>query len=221
MMRQRGTTLLEILTVTAIVGMLVSALVVIVPLMLKAPLQMQSQVDEVNTAAIALYKVRRDFSESNTLGIMGCSTSPVVMCSPVGPGPTNVQALAIATAEDNTGAFQVDKQTGYPEWTGFYIYWLVPNASGTAFDLMRAWQPAPIWSQGNPLPTNVSAALVTPLVAAAMLISPPPVLTNYITKMSVGVNNASSTISFQLVAGTVGGVDPNRTNFLSNTYARN
>ena len=60
--RQRGTTIAEVLTVTVIIGMLLSAMVVIVPLLVKAPAQMQSQVDEVNTAAIALYKIRRDFS---------------------------------------------------------------------------------------------------------------------------------------------------------------
>jgi len=55
--KQRGTSIAEVLTVTVIIGMLLSAMVVIVPMLIRAPAQMQGQVDDVNTAAIALYKI--------------------------------------------------------------------------------------------------------------------------------------------------------------------
>jgi hypothetical protein len=223
MRQQRGTTIAEVLTVTVIIGMLLSAMVVIVPLLVKAPSQMQSQVDDVNTAAVALYKIRRDFSEGDAKGVMGCTTTPVVSCSTPGTGPTGVQALVVATAEDNTGAFQIDAN-GNPWWQGFYVYWLVPNGTGTAYDLMRAWEGAPsIYLSTSPggSPVNVTAATVNPLLTAALAISPPPVLSNYIASMSLGDTTSTSTIQFQLVAGTTGGVDQTRTNFQSNTYARN
>ena len=215
MIRQRGFSIPEVLTVTVIIGMLLSAMVVIVPVLAKAPMQMQSQVDQVNTAALALYKIRRDFSEGDAAGIMACATTPVVSCSAASPGMQSVQALAIATAENAAGAFQVDT-AGNPKWSGFYIYWLTLNATGTAYDLMRAYEPASGIPSLNGIPT-VTAAMVNPLVAAAQSISPSPVLTNYIASMSLGDNAASSMIKFQLVAGTTGGVDRTNTNFVSNT----
>lgn len=219
MRSQRGFSIAEVLTVTVILGMLMSAIVMILPMMLHAPMQMQSQVDQVNTAALALYKIRRDFSEGDTSGVMGCSTSPVVSCSAV-TGPVSVQAMAVVTAENNVGAFQVDKNTGYPLWQGFYIYWLVPNANGTAFDLMRAYEPAAITAL-NGVPNNINAAMTDLAVTTAMAITPAPVLTNYIEQMKLGDNAGSSTITFQLIAGVTNGQDQTHTDFQSNTYARN
>jgi hypothetical protein len=219
MTRQRGTSIPEVLTVTVIIGMLLSAMVVIVPLLAKAPLQMQSQVDTVNTAAIALYKIRRDFSEGDTAGVMVCSITPSVVCTSPGPGLTSTQALVVATAENSLGVFQVDAN-GYPAWTGLHIYWLQLNSTGTAYDLMRAYEPAVITAV-NGVPTNVIDTLVQPLVSSALLLSPAPVLTNNIASMSMGISGNPSTINFQLLAGTIGGVDQTQTNFQGNTYARN
>ncbi|MBV8340488.1 MAG: hypothetical protein JO343_11125 [Candidatus Eremiobacteraeota bacterium] len=227
--KQRGSSIAEVLTVTVIIGMLLSAMVVIVPLLIRAPGQMQGQVDDVNTAAIALYKIRRDFSEGDAKGVMSCTTAPVVSCLTPGAGMTSVQALVVATAENGSGAFQIDSN-GNPNWQGFYIYWLVPNSAGTSFDLMRAWEPAPgypgptaIYSPTAPggSPVSVTNAIVQPLVTAALALSPPPVLTNYISQMSLGDTSSTSTIQFQLVAGTTGGADQTHTTFQSNTYARN
>ncbi|MBV8263534.1 MAG: hypothetical protein JOY87_06915 [Candidatus Eremiobacteraeota bacterium] len=68
---------------------------------------------------------------------------------------------------------------------------------------------------------NVNAATVNPLVTAAMAISPAPVLTNYIAQIKLGDTTSTSTIQFELVAGTTGGVDQTHTTFQSNTYPRN
>lgn len=219
--KQRAFSIPEVLTVAVIIGMLLSTMVVIVPLLARTPLQMQSQVDEVNTAALALYKIRRDFSEGDTAGILGCQTSPVVSCNTVGAVPTPVNALVVATAEDASGAFQVNKVTGNPSWQGFYIYWLVPNASGTSYNMMRAYAFNPLGSTLAGVPIGVTAALVNPLVVLAMAISPPPVLTSDVASMSLGDAGATSTITFNLVSGTTGGVDQADTKFVSNTYARN
>src|ERR1700736_767191 len=140
---QRGTSIPEVLTVTVIIGMLLSAMVVIVPLLVKAPLQMQSQVDTVNTAAIALYRMRRDFSQGDTNGVMVCKTTPVVSCSSPPAAATSTQALVVVTDDNGTGKFNVDQFTGYPIWSGIYIYWLQLNSAGTAYDLMRAYEPSP------------------------------------------------------------------------------
>ncbi len=226
MMRtQRGFSIAEVLTVAVILGVLMATIVMILPLMLKAPMQVQSQVDEVNMAAIALYEIRKDFSQGDTSGVMGCSITPVVVCSAPGSSPTSVQALVVATADDGSGQFHVvtnplDPNKGYPAWQGFDVYWLQPNAGGTSFQLMRAFEPAAITAV-NGVPKNVTAALVDPLVTLALLISPPPVLTNYIASMNLGDNPGQSTITFDLVAGSTGGVDRTLTDFESDTYARN
>ena len=222
--RQRGTSIPEVLTVTVIIGMLLSAMVVIVPLLVKSPLQMQSQVDTVNTAAIALYKIRRDFSQGDTNGVLVCSITPTVSCSTPPSTATSTQALAVVTDDNGAGVFNVDPITGYPAWSGIYIYWLQLNATGTAYDLMRAYEPAPFKTpirSVNGVPINVDAAFVTPLVIAALTISPAPVLTNNIADMQLGISGSPSTIDFKLIAGTIGGVNQTRTNFQGNTYARN
>jgi len=219
MKRQRGTSIPEVLTVTVIIGMLLSAMVVIVPLLVKSPLQMQSQVDTVNTAAIALYKMRRDFSQGDTNGVMTCSITPVVSCSAPPTTATSTQALVVVTDDDGTGVFAVDAN-GYPKWSGVYVYWLQLNSTGTAYDLERAYEPAIIKSM-NGIPTNVDAVLASTAVTAAMLISPAPVLTNNIADMEFGVSGSPSTINFELIAGTIGGVDQTQTDFQGNTYARN
>jgi prepilin-type N-terminal cleavage/methylation domain-containing protein len=226
---QRGFSIAEVLTVTVILGILLTAMAMVAPSMLRAPNQMQAQVDQVNTAALALYKIRRDFSEGDTSGVMGCNVTPVVTCSALGPGLTSVQAMAVITAENPPGAFNVDTSgpnSGYPQWQAFYIYWLAPDSNGVSFDLMRAWEPVSACGCGtissfNGVPQNVTSAMVQPLVTAAMAISPAPVLTNYIEQLNLGDNPGSSIINFELVAGTFNGADQTQTDFQADTYARN
>jgi prepilin-type N-terminal cleavage/methylation domain-containing protein len=223
MHKQRGFSLAEVLTVTVILCILMTALVTVTPAMLHAPTQMQAQVDQVNTAAVALYKIRRDFSEGDTSGVMGCQTAPVVTCSAVGTGLTNVQAMAVVTAENPPGTFHVDPSTGYPQWQGFYVYWLTPDATGQSFDLNRTFEsvPAGTITEPNGVPDNISGAMVAPLVSTAMGLSPAPVLTNYINSMSLGDVPGTSTVNFELIAGTFNGTSITQTDFYANTYARN
>lgn len=226
--RQRGFSIAEVLTVSVICAILLTAMVMIVPLVMRAPRQIQAQVDDVNTAAIALYKIRRDFAESDSSGVMGCTTAPVVTCSTYS-SPTTVQALTVASADNGGGQF-VDPGTGYPLWQGIIVYWLVPNADGTAFDLMRAFIPEPV-SLGPPLVATIksgpggtpiiSAVMAQAAVTTALLINPPPVMANYIKQIQVGTNNATDMVTFTLTAGTSSGSSLSSTTFQSNTYARN
>jgi prepilin-type N-terminal cleavage/methylation domain-containing protein len=227
--RQRGFSIAEVLTVTVILGILTSAMALVAPAMLKAPAQMQSQVDQVNTAALALYKIRRDFSEGDTSGVMGCTLAPAVSCTALSPGLTSVQAMAVISAESPPGTFNVDTggpNKGYPQWQAFYIYWLAPDANGQAYNLMRAWEPVSACGCGpissiNGVPQNVTSAMVNSLVTQAVAISPPPILTNYIEQMNLGDSPGSSTIDFELIAGTFSGNAQTQTDFAANTYARN
>jgi len=218
---QRGFSIAEVLTVSVICGMLLTAMAIIVPAVLSAPRQLQSQVDDVNTAAIALYKIRRDFSESDTTGVLGCTTTPLVSCASY-TVLTPVMALAVASPDNGSGQF-VDQITGYPNWQGIIVYWLVPNASGTAYDIMRAYigPPTAVVTTGPGGVPVIKAVDAQAAVTAAMLISPPPVLSNYITNMSVGVDPVTNIVQFSLTAGTTSGSAQSSTKFWSNTYARN
>src|ERR1700694_6141328 len=122
---QRGFSIAEVLTVSVICGMLLTAMAIIVPAVLSAQRHMQSKDDDVNTAAIALYKIRRDFSESDTTGVLGCTTTPLVSCASY-TVLTPVMALAVASPDNGSGQF-VDQITGYPNWQGIIVYWLLPH----------------------------------------------------------------------------------------------
>ncbi|MDQ6781336.1 MAG: hypothetical protein M3Z37_09335, partial [Candidatus Eremiobacteraeota bacterium] len=193
---QRGFSIAELLTVSVICGMLMTAMVLMAPVVLKAPRQVQSQVDDVNTAAIALYKIRRDLGQSDTTGVLGCTTSPVACASYT--SPQNVGGLVVATADDGTGQFHVADQfslhPGYPDWRGVWVYWLAPNADGSAFDIMRAYiaEGKGVIPQGPNGVPQLSTATAQTALTAAMLITPTPVLANYIKTISVGVDTTTN-----------------------------
>ncbi len=222
--RQRGFSVAEVLTVIVICGIMLGAMVMMLPAMLSAPHQMQSQVDDVNTAAIALYKIRRDFSQGDTTGVMGCAIQPVVVCSTYS-NPTSVSAMAVASADDGSGQFTVQTKApyqGYPDWRAVIVYWLVPNANNTAFDIMRAYIPEngniPTGLNGTP---QLSAAVAQNAVTAALAINPPPVLANYVEGITIGTNTNTNMVSFTLTTGGDSGHSQASTSFASNTYARN
>jgi len=130
-------------------------------------------------------------------------------------------ALVRKTVIIGLGRVAPGPTSGYPNWQGYYVYWLVPNSTGTSYDLMRAWQGASLGIGPGGVPTGVTAASAGTALTTALAISPPPVLTNYITSMSLGDASSSSTINFELMAGTTGGADQTQTTFQGGTYARN
>jgi prepilin-type N-terminal cleavage/methylation domain-containing protein len=149
--RQRGFTIAEVLTVLVIVGLLLAAIAFAMPLFMNAPLEAQSQVDNVESSALALYKVQRDARQSNMNGIFTCTFNLIVVCSTPAPAPPNgplpsVPAIVMVTADNQTGQFQVTSapnsgNNGTPLWQGFIVYWLTPNADGTSNELRRAFIP--------------------------------------------------------------------------------
>ena len=92
--QRRGFTIAEVLTVFVIVGLMLSAIAFAMPLFMRAPSEAQSQVDGVESAALALYRVQRDVRQSDVNGIFECSLPPSPTCSIVAPpAPGNTPPL--------------------------------------------------------------------------------------------------------------------------------
>jgi prepilin-type N-terminal cleavage/methylation domain-containing protein len=220
--RERGFTLAEILTVAVLFGMLLSTIAAVIPAVMRAPAQMQSQVDEVNAAALALYKVQRDARQSDVKGVFNCTTLPLVVCSQqVGPNPVATQALAIAGDDGGSQFFNsVNGQTsGQVKWQGYVVYWLAPSASGIGLDLMRTFVPETISFNNLGLP--VFDPLVAQLaVTTGLLLPNPTVAAGDVRQLLVGVTPANGIIALRMIAGVNRG-DQTELTLYGNTYARN
>lgn len=173
--RQRGFTIAEMLTVLFVVGLMLGAVAFAMPLFMNAPVQAQSQVTEVQSSALALYRMQHDARQSDINGMFTCAMQPVVSCAtpapPVVGQPATVQAVVMVTADDGSGVFEDNgTDTGLPQWQGFVVYWLVPNADGTSNELRRAYLDYPITPGlgGEPevLPSDAVAAITAILAPA-------------------------------------------------------
>lgn len=215
----RGFTLAEILTVAVLFGMLLTTIAAVIPAVMRAPAQMQSQVDEVNAAALALYKVQRDARQSDVNGVFNCTTLPIVVCSQQVGAPAQTQAVAIAGNDSSQFFITGGQNSGQASWTGYTVYWLAPSASGIGQDLMRAFEPVGIPLLGNGLPNFRSIDAQTAMTLALVLPSP-DVAAGDVRKILVGVTPANGIIALQMSAGVNRG-DQTELTLYGNTYARN
>jgi len=214
MRSRRGFSLAEVLTVFVIVGLMLSAVAFAIPLFLNGPREAQSQVDEVESTALALYKMQQDTRPSNIGGVFACNTFPIPTCSqpaPQSPMPT-FQSIVVLTADDVNGQFQLSG--GRPQWQGFVVYWLTPNADGTSNELRRAYVPGP--PVGPPAITDAVVALVTALG-----------LTSYTTvaqdvhTLAFAVDTPHSTVDIQLDGGDYLKGNKTSIQLAGNSYVRN
>ena len=216
MRRQRGFTIAEVLTVLVIVGLMLGAIAFSIPLFLHGPSEAQSQVDNVNTAALALYKMQHDARPSNINGVFSCTTSPTIACSTPTPGPVGsplpaAQAVVILTA-DGTGQFKFDTN-GNPIWTGFIVYWLTPNADGSSNELRRAYYP---------IPETLPVPLADPVTALTTVIGAPgyETVAQDVVSMSAAIDFSMKTVDLQIDGGDKTG-NKSSLSLAGNSYARN
>jgi hypothetical protein len=185
---------------------------------LRSPNQMQAQVDEVNAAALALYKVQRDTRQSDVNGVFNCTTAPIVTCAQqVGSNPLNTQAIAIAGDDGQPQFVNPNSQT---KWKGYVVYWLAPSMSGVGLDLMRAFVPVqggfPLLN-GNPVFQASDAVLC---VTTAITLASTSVDAQDVRQLLASVTPADGMVELQLVAGVNRG-DQTSVTLQGNTYARN
>jgi type II secretory pathway pseudopilin PulG len=215
---ERGFTIAELLTVCVLFGMLLTTIALVIPAVLKAPAQMQAQVDEVDAAALALYKVQRDARQSDVNGVFDCSTSPIVVCTQQS-GAVATQAIAIAGDDGssqfvNIGGLGVDQT----KWKGYVVYWLAPSITGVGLDLMRAFVPESISFSPSGLPVFDPVVAGTAVTLAIALASP-TVAAPDVRQLAAGIS-PGNIISLQMIAGVNRG-DITGITLHGDTYARN
>jgi type II secretory pathway pseudopilin PulG len=216
----RAFTIAELLTVLVLFGLLLTTVAAVVPAVLRSPAQMQSQVDEVNSAALALYKVQRDTRQSDVGGVFNCLTLPLVVCTQqVGSVPVATQAIAIAG--DDGGTQFVSLKTSATKWQGYIVYWLAPSSTGVGLDLMRAFVSVNggVFPMLNNLPLfrTTDAALC---VTTAIALTTPSVAAQDVRQLLVSVTPANGIVALQMIAGVNRG-DQTSVTLQGNTYARN
>lgn len=220
---ERAFTLAEILTVVFLFGLLLTTIAAVIPAVMRAPAQMQSQVDEVNAAALALYKVQRDARQSDVNGVFDCTTTPSVACSQqVGQNPVGTQAIVIAGDDGSSQFFnynnQNGQQSGEVKWQGYVVYWLAPSPTGVGQDLMRAFFPF-TFSFVNGVPQFLSGDAQT-AVTTVMQQPSPTVAAGDVRQLLSSVTPANGIIELRMVAGVNRG-DQTELTLYGNTYARN
>jgi len=210
---QRGFSLAELLTVLVIIGLLMSVVAISTPLFLRGPREAQSQVDNVESAALALYKMQHDARPSTIKGVYSCTTLPVPTCSqpmPSSPLPMT-QALVILTANGN-GQFSL-KNNGAPNWQGFIVYWLTPNADGSSNELRRAFVNPGI-SDPPTLPEILAA------LNAALGLSNYTTVAQDVQDMRFAVDTTTNSVDLQLDGGDKNG-NKSSLRLSGNSYVRN
>ena len=73
--RQRGTTIAELLSVVAVLGLIMSAVAFVIGPLLRSQSHTQAKVDTVQAAAMALYRIERDLRNSSVDQIFECTTT--------------------------------------------------------------------------------------------------------------------------------------------------
>lgn len=216
----RGFTIAELLTVTVLFGLLLTTVAAVIPMVLRSPSQMQAQVDEIDTAALALYKVQRDARQGDVNGVFNCTIAPVVGCAQqTGSNPFVTPAIAIA-GDDGNGQFAYAKgqYAGQTKWQGYVVYWLAPSATGVGLDLLRAFEPWKIGFQNNvPIFQATDAAACVTLAIAA---SSPSVAAPDVRQLLSSVTPANGIIALRMDAGVNRG-DQTSITLQGDTYARN
>jgi type II secretory pathway pseudopilin PulG len=231
---QRAFTIAEMLTVLFVVGLMLSAVAFAMPLFMRAPLEAQSQVDNVESAALALYKVQRDVRQSDVNGIYNCSLPPAPVCAIVTPPPPTVtpgptQALVLVTADNPNGLFQVGGGgggggggvAGYPKWQGFIVYWLTPNSDGTSQALHRAfYADSSISTDKFGQPVGLSQALAEVVLAAAMTAPGSETVAQDVAALRTSVDSVNNIAHLQVDGGDTTG-NRSSLDLTSNSYVRN
>lgn len=225
---RRGFTIAEVLTVLVIVGLMLGAVAFAMPLIMGGPIEAQSQVDGVQSSALALYRVQHDVRQSNVYGIFDCSMPPAPVCSivaPPAPGstPPATPALVVVTADNPNGIFAVagagSGNTGYPKWQGFYVYWLTPNADGTSQSLHRVFSQDLSITETLGIP-NVSVADAQAVLTAAIAGGGGETVAQAISGLHVAIDQVNNIAHLQLDGGDTSG-NKSSLDLTSNSYVRN
>lgn len=212
----RGYTIAEVLTVSVIMGMVSSFVLLIVAPIFAASNAQTAKVDTIQAAAKAFYRIERDLHESTATGVYVCTyPAPSTCTAPSTTSLTTAQVVAIVTLRENGDGQVMFDATGAPSYRGYEVYWLVPDAAGTA-TLNYAFND-PSAGSINPGFTQTADAAVDNALAGS-----PTFLAESISGLQLGnFSSTSRTIGLKLVAQSIDGTQKNETSFESDTATRN
>ena len=212
----RGHTIAEVLTVSVIMGMVSSFVVLIVGPLFAASSSQAAKVDTLQAAAKAFYRIQHDLHESTSTGVYICTYPAPTTCNPPSTTElTSTSVIAIISLRHNGNGQVIFDSTGAPKYQGYDVYWLVPEADGTA-SLNYAFND-PTAGSINPGFTQTADAAVNNALAGQ-----PTFLAQSITDLQLGnFSSTSRTIGLKMVSRSVEGTKKNETSYESDTATRN
>ena len=188
------------MTVTVILGLVLSFVVGLVGPLLRAHYQSAAKLGNIQSAASAMYQLQRDLRQTAASDVFACTTGTTPSC---GPAPlsfdTTTNAIVFPTSySTGRGQFALTPNTSTPNWTGVAVYW-VDSKGGLhwAFDA----NPGPGFTPGSPgISPSAAAQAVTDATG-----SNGTVIANNVQKLFVA-HPAAGTVSAEIQAqSTVNG----------------
>ena len=210
---RRGFTIVEVLTVTVIMGFVSTFVALIVGPLFSAVNAQGAKLDTMQAAVRAFYRMQRDIHQSNVNGVYVCTYPAPTVCSAPSSSLANATIIAIISPKANgSGQLAWDSQQGQPQWQGFSVYWLAPDSNGV-MSLNYAFNDP----SGGANPTIASAdAAVNNALAGN-----PQFLATSVTNIQVSQSVTTSKIGLKLFATATSNNATNETSFESDSFARN
>jgi type II secretory pathway pseudopilin PulG len=211
---ERGHTLVELLTATFVVALMMTAVALFIGPLLRSQDRTQAKVDTIQAAAMALYRVERDMRNTTSGDIWACTIGASPACSAPATTLTPAAAIAMPTAYQNgTGQFQLVAASGKPYWQGAEVYWV-----DSAGDLEVAFDRPIGYTAGTTLTQTDAQHAVSDVIAAGGMH-----LARFVGQLSLAVPGAGfgSKISFQMQARSTVGNASNETVYQTDLETRN
>jgi len=210
--RQRGTTIAELLSVVAVLGLIMSAVAFVIGPLLRSQSHTQAKVDTVQAAAMALYRIERDLRNSSVDQIFVCTTTGTPTCSTPSLTTATAQAVVISSAFANGGGpFQL-QANGLPKWQGATVYWVdaVGNLN-VAFDANPG-----TFIAGNALTAAQAQAAVTDVTTNGGM-----QLARFVETLALGAPATVHEVTLQLQARSTVNSANNETIYTTDVETRN
>lgn len=216
--RERGVSIAELLTVTVIAGLVGTIVVALTRPIVSASNSELASLQEIQLMDTTLYRIQREIRQSDPNGIFVCTNAGGMSCSLASnlTTPTSVTYLAILTARSNgTGEITWDS-SGRAVWTGFNVYWLVPDAQGTN-TLLYGFGPASVSDGDNPSILNSDVANAVSQAVAG----PGTTVAQNVRQLQTMVDVTSDHVTLVLVGLTSRGNATSELSVQGDVYARN
>lgn len=210
----------EIMTVMVVAAIITTIIVEVFRPMVVAADAEQADTDVVQTLDASLDRIQRDIRQSDPNGIFVCSgLSADATCTAASDltAPTGVEYLAVLTGRAGGDGTMEWDDTGRPLWTGFDVFWLADDSSGTQ-DLFEAFAPAQIQPGVDPVILNAD---VVNAVALATSTSSPQTVGRSVQSIETMVDVTHDRVALILTSASSEGQSANAAAVRGDAYARN